>query len=197
VLWDIRTVAAPGGSADKRDLRSGLLARRRVLTATEQAAVGQALATALAPLTAAARTVAAYASAGTEPSTGPLLAALSECTVLLPVLLEDGDLDWAAWDGRLLPGLRGTRQPAGPRLGRDAVAACEVVVVPALAVDRRGVRLGRGGGAYDRTLPRTTGTVVALLHDGELVESLPEQPHDVRVDAAVTPREGLVRLGRG
>jgi 5-formyltetrahydrofolate cyclo-ligase len=61
-------------------------------------------------------------------------------------------------------------------------------------VDRAGTRLGRGGGSYDRVLPRTTGLVVALLHDGEAVAELPAEPHDVPVDAVVLPARGLVRL---
>jgi 5-formyltetrahydrofolate cyclo-ligase len=123
--------------------------------------------------------------------------ALAGHRVLLPVLEDDGDLDWAQWDGALVPGRAGTSTPGGARLGRDAVSACAVVVVPALAVDRLGTRLGRGGGSYDRALARATGLVVALLHDGELVEEpLPAAPHDVPVAAAATPSDGLVRLQR-
>jgi 5-formyltetrahydrofolate cyclo-ligase len=136
--------------------------------------------------------LAAYASGGTEPGTRALLDAVPD--VLLPVLLPDGDLDWAVYDGELVPGRRGLLEPPGPRLGRDAIAGCGLVVVPALAVDRRGVRLGRGGGSYDRALARTAGRVVALLHDGELVEQLPAEPHDRPVHAVVMPDEGLVEL---
>ena len=140
--------------------------------------------------------VAAYASVGTEPGTRGLLAALRGAgrVVLLPLLLPDGDLDWAEHDGQLVPGPRGLLQPAGTPLGRTAVADCALVVVPALAVDRSGTRLGRGGGSYDRALARTTGPVVAALHRGELVERLPAEPHDRPVHAAVEPGAGLVRL---
>ncbi len=140
--------------------------------------------------------VAAYASVGTEPATDDLLAALRGAarTVLLPRLLADGDLDWAAYDGDLRPGPRGLREPAGPALGPDAVAECVLVVVPALAVDRAGTRLGRGGGSYDRALARTTGLVVAALHAGELVDRLPVEPHDRPVHAVALPGAGLVHL---
>ena len=140
--------------------------------------------------------VAAYASVGTEPATDDLLAALrrGSRTVLLPRLLGDGDLDWAAYDGDLRPGPRGLREPAGPALGPGAVADCVLVVVPALAVDRSGTRLGRGGGSYDRALARTTGLVVAALHAGELVDRLPVEPHDRPVHAVALPGTGLVRL---
>lgn len=112
---------------------------------------------------------------------------------LLPVLLPDGDLDWGTYDGVLVTGLRGTTQPRD-RLGVDAVAACDVVLVPALLVDREGVRLGKGGGSYDRALARCTGLTVALVHDDELVDVLPREAHDVPVRAVVTPSRGLVRL---
>ena len=177
-------------SIGKSDLRIQARARRASLTCAQRAASAGALLDALAPWTGAR--VAAYASTGDEPGTQPLLDAFDD--VLLPVLLEDGDLDWAVHDGPLVEGLRGTWQPPGPRLGTAAVAGCDVVVVPALGVDRAGTRLGRGGGSYDRALRRTAGLTVAALHDGELHEHLPAEPHDVPVAAAVLPSLGLVRL---
>jgi len=174
----------------KGQLRREALARRRALTAEQLAATTDALLLAVRPL--ATGRVAAYASSGTEPGTGPLLAALDD--VVLPVLLPDGDLDWALYAGELVPGLRGTLEPPGPRLGRDAVADCRLVVVPALGVDRAGHRLGRGGGSYDRALPRTRGRVIAALHTGELHDRLPAEPHDRLVDGVVLPDRGLVRL---
>lgn len=172
----------------KAGLRQEAQARRAGLEDRGRAAI--ALVDALIPL--ATGRVAAYASTGTEPGTGPLLAALGE--VLLPVLLPDGDLDWALHEGELVDGLRGTRQPPGRPLGRDALADCALVVVPALGVDRRGTRLGKGRGCYDRALVRTAALTVAALHDGELHETLPCEPHDRPVDAAVLPGLGLVRL---
>lgn len=155
---------------------------------------GRALATALLTEVRRARCVAAYVSVGTEPPTGPLLAALADRPVLLPVLLPDGDLDWADASDGLVAGPRGLLEPAGRRMGPDAVAACDLLLVPALAVDRRGVRLGRGGGSYDRALARARGRTVALLYDGELVDTLPREAHDVPVDAVVTPSGGMLAL---
>jgi len=182
------------GPWDKRGLRAQLLARRRALPPQALAAAGPALLAALEPVLPPEGPVAVYAALGAEPPTAPLLARLGP-RALLPVLADDGDLDWSAWDGQLVAGPRGTAAPAGPRLGRDAVSGCGLVVVPALAVDRRGTRLGRGGGSYDRALQRARGAVVALLHDGELVDALPREPHDVPVHAAATPSGGLVRFG--
>jgi 5-formyltetrahydrofolate cyclo-ligase len=182
---------------EKARWRRTVLARRAQLTETAREAAGAALTAAVLPLADAVDVVAAYVSVGTEPPTRALIDALAGRTVLVPVLLPDGDVDWAAWDGTAHAAARGLLEPAGPRLGVDAVARCGLVVVPALAVDRRGVRLGRGGGSYDRALGRARATVVALLHDGELVEALPQGPHDVPVDVAVTPSEGVVRVGAG
>ncbi|MCW2615391.1 MAG: 5-formyltetrahydrofolate cyclo-ligase [Frankiales bacterium] len=170
--------------------RSESRRRRASLSDVQRAAAASALLTAVRPL--ARGRVAAYASSGTEPGTAPLLTSLPE--VLLPVLQPDGDLDWALYAGELVEGLRGTLQPPGPLLGPDAIAGCTLVVVPALGVDRAGTRLGRGGGSYDRALARTRGYVVAALHEGELRVSLPTEPHDRPVDAAVLPDRGLVRL---
>lgn len=111
----------------------------------------------------------------------------------------------AGGKGRHRPGARagkpgrGLREPAGPRLGRAAIADAELVIVPAVAVDRAGVRLGRGGGSYDRALARVRpdALVIAPLYDGELVDRLPAEPHDARVDAAALPAAGLVWLSTG
>lgn len=185
-------------AADKPALRRAVLSRRAALGAEQRARAGAAALEALLPLVeeAPGSTVAAYLAVGTEPATADLLAALADrgVRVLLPVLLPDRDLDWASAADGVQPGRHGLLEPAGARLGREAVADCWLVVVPALAVDRAGHRLGRGGGSYDRALPRTRGLVVALLHDGESVVELPAEPHDAPVDALVTPHRGLVRL---
>jgi 5-formyltetrahydrofolate cyclo-ligase len=111
--------------------------------------------------------------------------------VLVPVLREDLDLDWAIYETReqLSPGARGLRVPDGPRLGVAAVADADVVLVPALAVGDDGARLGRGGGSYDRALARVPAgrPRTALLYDGELLPGVPAEPHDQRVTGVVTP----------
>lgn len=188
--------ASLGAGTDKPSLRRALLSRRAALPAAESARAGQAAVDALLP--GATGRVAAYLSVGGEPSTAALLAALAgHVEVLLPVLLPDGDLDWALAGAGTAPGPHGLLEPTGPRLGRDALADCTLVVVPALAVDRTGTRLGRGGGSYDRALARTGARTVALLHDGEAVDVLPVEPHDRPVHALVTPGGGLVDLTRG
>lgn len=147
------------------------------------------------PELAAAPAVAAYVSLPDEPGTPDLLDALQGrgVRVLLPVLLPDRDLDWAEYRGRadLRPGRRGLLEPGGPRLGPTAVAEAGVVLVPGLAADRAGHRLGRGGGSYDRALARLpAGSLsVVLLFDDELLASVPVEGHDRPVRAALTPSE--------
>ncbi|MCP9953443.1 5-formyltetrahydrofolate cyclo-ligase [Actinomadura madurae] len=182
----------------KNGLRAELLGRRAAMPPEQRAAAGRPIRDALlvVPELEMAGTVAAYVSIGTEPDTRSLLFALWKrgTYVLLPRLLPDGDLDWASYEGpdSLVPGARGCLEPSEPPRGPGAVAGADVVLVPAVAVDRTGLRLGRGGGSYDRALARVGPAIltVALLYDGELVSRLPAEPHDQRVRAAVTPSGG-------
>ena len=139
-------------------------------------------------------TIGGYVPVGAEPG-GPDLPSVLEHVgrLLLPILLPDSDLDWAAYDGSLASGPRGLLHPAGPALGVEAIREAALVVVPALAVDRSGMRLGRGGGSYDRVLARVADSVptVALLYDGEVLDVVPGESHDRRVGAAITPGGGV------
>lgn len=125
--------------------------------------------------------VAAYEPLRTEPGSLELLHDLhaTGVRVLVPVTLPDRDLDWFSW----------TPAGHGAPLGLDGIAAADAVLVPALAVARGGTRLGRGGGSYDRALPRTVaGTPrLALLFEGELLDTLPRDPWDQPVTGVVTP----------
>jgi 5-formyltetrahydrofolate cyclo-ligase len=146
-----------------------------------------------------AATVAAYVSVNGEPGTSPLLDGLRAAgkRVILPVVLPDLDLDWAVYrdPDDLAPARYGLLEPTGERLGLDAIATADVVIVPALAVSPTGVRLGRGGGCYDRALGRVpVGTFTcALLYDGEVGLDVPVEPHDRPVGYAATP-SGLRRM---
>lgn len=188
---------------DKEALRERLLARRRSLSPRDLAEAAGALRDVVLaePAVDQARTVAAYVSVGPEPGTGPLLEELEErgAEILLPVQRDDDDLDWARYTGPvgLVPATRGVLEPRARRLGPDAVRRAWVLLLPALAVDRRGYRLGRGAGCYDRVLARLTGTqvlTIALLHDGELLDlPVPREPHDLPVQAVATP-SGIIWL---
>jgi 5-formyltetrahydrofolate cyclo-ligase len=189
-MWGTGAVEEPIVS-DKSAVRAGLLARRAALGPAALADASLRVLAHLGAAVAGRQLVAAYVPIGTEPGGPGLPDALRNAgaRVLLPVLRADNDLDWAAYDGVLEPSGRGLREPPGPRLGVDAVASAELIVVPALAVDRRGVRLGRGGGSYDRALTRVPAgaPIVALLHDGELLDELPAEPHDRLVSGVIMP----------
>jgi 5-formyltetrahydrofolate cyclo-ligase len=184
----------------KAEWRNRLTRARAEQTAESHAQEASALVSAVSKVT--ATTVCAYLPFGTEPGTTALADALAAAgaRVLLPVILpEPGPLDWAEYTGEtdLRPGrLRGILEPTGKRLGVDAVGAAELVLVPALAVDRQGVRLGRGAGHYDRSLvfAAAGATLLAVVRDEELVDRLPGQPHDVRMSGALTPGRGVLEL---
>jgi 5-formyltetrahydrofolate cyclo-ligase len=187
----------------KAELRAQVLARRSALPAEQRAQAGRAIRDALLdrPEVQMAGTIAAYYSIGAEPDTRGLVYALWKrgSYVLLPVLRPDGDLDWASYEGpdSLVPGPRGLREPGEPTRGVDAVARADAVLVPALAVDGAGRRLGRGGGGYDRALARVGPLIplIALVYDEELVEHVPAEAHDIPVRATVSPRGGLTLTG--
>jgi 5-formyltetrahydrofolate cyclo-ligase len=169
------------GYARKRALRRRLLAERRAGGRPDPLPAVLA-----AGPVRAAGAVAAYVPFGTEPG-GDLPGALVAAgrRVLVPVLLPDNDLDWAAY-------------PAGPPLGVDAVLGVDLLLVPGLAVSADGVRLGRGGGSYDRVLARVAGRVPAavVLYEGEVLAAgeVPAEPHDQRVQAVITSA-GWMALG--
>jgi len=196
----------PGGESGLRSrkavLRRRLAAARARLPEAERAAAGRLLRDALLGLPEAqmAGTVAAYISVGTEPDTRGLVYAFWKrgSYVLLPVLRPDSDLDWASYEGpdSLAAGPHGLLEPAEPPRGVTAITSADLVIVPALAADRRGYRLGRGGGSYDRALARVGPAVpsIALLYDGELLDEVPAGPHDQPVRAVAQPGQGIIRL---
>jgi len=144
------------------------------------------------------QTVCLYVPTGSEPGTVQMLEEVADrgVRVLLPVIAGVGPLDWAWFAGldALRMGPYGIPEPDGERLGAAALRIADVVFVPALAVDRTGVRLGRGAGFYDRSLPlAAAGTAfVAVVREDEVVDWLPAEPHDVRMSAVLTPNRGLL-----
>ena len=182
----------------KAALRRALRERRAARDEAARAAAGERLAAHAGAIPAG--TVAAFVGTRTEPPTLPLVEALraSGRRVLLPVLREDMDLEWAEFTGRdaLRPARLGLLEPVGPSLGLGAVAAADLVLAPALAVDVGGRRLGQGGGSYDRALERAGAPVVAIVFDDEVRdEPVPVEPHDRPVAGVLTPDGGLRWVG--
>ncbi|SHI82410.1 5-formyltetrahydrofolate cyclo-ligase [Actinomyces denticolens] len=141
--------------------------------------------------------IAAYVSVGDEPCTRLLLERLEAGgrEVLLPVLGPQLSRGWGRFTGiadlaERAPGR--PPEPGGEPLPAEAVSDVDALLIPALAIDRAGNRLGQGGGWYDRALPlRHEGALVlAMVYDDELIASpLPTEPHDQRVDAVITPEQ--------
>lgn len=187
------------GERDKHAWRAEIGARRAAITNADQENEARELAHSVAELD-VPEWVCAYVPVRGEPGSTAMLTALraAGARVLLPVTGPPGPLQWAEFTG--IDDLRRARfgllEPVGEVLA-DAIALAELILVPALAVDRRGVRLGRGAGYYDRTLPaaRPTARLIAVVRDDELLDRLPEEPHDLRMGWALTPHGGLHRLG--
>lgn len=195
-------------AAGKGSMRAQLLTGRRDRSSSDRAAARTAIATHLRSRLLRCTVVCAYLPLATEPLEPTLLDELHAAgvRVLVPAVSTDAPLDWIEYPAQTIHGAFGIAEPTGPRLAPGAIAGADVVLVPALAVDAAGHRLGRGGGHYDRSLallstdiPATaTGRpeLIAVLFDGELLPSVPFDDHDISVDAVVTPTGGLCRLAR-
>lgn len=179
----------------KESLRAHLRAARRARGPKECGTLAENLCdVALEPID-GATCVAAYVSRPAEPGTAPLLAALHRMgvRVLLPVLGPALSRSWGVYRGPTDLAVRAPGrppEPSGPPAGPEALADADVIVIPALAIDPVGTRLGQGGGWYDRALrhARPDALRLAFVYDGEdLPTRLPRDPHDVPVHAVATP----------
>jgi 5-formyltetrahydrofolate cyclo-ligase len=186
----------------KDSLRQQVLQSRQERGAEQRLMVADAVA---AHLLAAAfiqvDRIACHLSMGTEPGTGPLITGLLKrgVEVIVPVTrAETHELQWVVFDpaSPLRLSSIGVPEPDGERLGSEALAAAGLVIVPAMAVDHAGHRLGRGAGYYDRALASVTAPMCAVVHANEVMESVPHDEHDVRVQMAVT-ETGLFRVPTG
>lgn len=185
-----------GVRAAKRALRATVLARREARSEAERASYGEQLATVVLDQAEVRRAacVAAYVGVGAEPATLPLLDALTTrgVRVLLPLLGPGFSMTWGVYGGHgdLVTTDRGLREPTGEP-EPDGLAAADVVLLPGLAMSPTGMRLGRGGGAYDRALADlpsdgTAAPLLVLLHDDEVGLDVPSEAHDLPVHAALT-----------
>jgi 5-formyltetrahydrofolate cyclo-ligase len=182
--------------ATKAEWRARLVAARREVTPEVHTAEAEAIAKAVLGLVHAGQTICGYVPVGTEPGSPALLDSLlaRDVQVLLPVVVGASALDWAVYTGALQPGPHKLLEPAGPRLGPAAIGSASLVLVPALAVDRCGVRLGRGAGHYDRSLVHAdpSACLAGVVRDQEFLPHLPSGPHDVRMSAVLTPGLGMI-----
>ncbi|HZP91000.1 MAG TPA: 5-formyltetrahydrofolate cyclo-ligase [Actinomycetota bacterium] len=177
----------------KRALRARMRAARDAASEAERAGWSGEIARRLLGLAEVrdARTVMAFSSFGSEVDTRPVLERLlaDGCAVALP-RVEGGRIVPVELrpDARLRPASFGALEPEGDPLAPEAVDA---VIVPGLAFDRRGYRVGYGGGFYDRFLPllRAGAPRVGVCFSLQLVEEVPHGPADVPVELVVTQDE--------
>lgn len=127
-----------------------------------------------------------YHSLPDEVDTRQLLsdALVRSVRVVLPVVCGD-HLQLRLYDGHTLPGPFGIEEPQGP-LFTD-YSQLDVAVIPGMAFDCCGHRLGRGKGYYDRLLPLISCPKIGLCFSFQLVDSIPTEPHDIAMDAVVSP----------
>jgi 5-formyltetrahydrofolate cyclo-ligase len=184
--------------SEKRALRAELRERRRIRTATRTTQDSADLTANLQKVTtdAGARSLSAYLSLPEEPDTRAFLRWTAEqgLRVLLPVSRDDGLLDWATYDGEDEDAdIAGMPTPTSELLGPIAINDVDLILVPAAAVDRTGMRMGWGRGYYDKTLGSVEGCppVYAVIFDDELVDAVPRERHDMPVNGVVTP-SGIV-----
>ena len=191
-----------GGMTDvpneKRALRAELRERRRITTSKERAEADAAITQNLIDLTSdlGSQSIAAYLSLPEEPGTRDFIhwAHENDIRVLLPVSRADGLLDWATYDAAEEDtDIIGMPTPTSELLGPIAINSVDLIIVPAASVDRTGMRMGWGRGYFDKTLGSMENCppVYAVIFDDELVDTVPSERHDQRVNGVVTP-SGIV-----
>ncbi|HEY8914327.1 5-formyltetrahydrofolate cyclo-ligase [Lacisediminihabitans sp.] len=178
----------------KRAMRAEIREHRRIMTATERERSTTELSRHLIELATSleVKTLAAYLPSNDEPNIRPFLNWASEhgVRILFPISRDDGLLDWTVGDGETeTEGLFGMPEPVGELLSPFAINDVDLIIVPAACVDRTGMRMGWGRGYFDRTLGsmEKCPPVYAVIFDRELVDSVPSEVHDKRVDGVVTP----------
>ena len=185
----------------KATLRTRMLTLRREVSATDRTVKSRAIQTALTahPLWREAQRIALYAATEFEPATQELLdRALQQGKRLALPRIEGPGLQfhWAENTGGLVPGPLGILQPKDSA-STAPIEEIDLWIVPGLAFDRRGGRLGHGKGYYDKVLAKVTAPKVGLAFEFQWLESVPMEPHDIRLDAVVTELGWREILGGG
>ncbi|PVE95063.1 MULTISPECIES: 5-formyltetrahydrofolate cyclo-ligase [unclassified Microbacterium] len=183
----------------KRALRAELRERRQLLSESQRDAAASDIGARLDALVdeLGARSISCFLSTTTEPGTREFVtrAVRRGIRVLLPITRADGLLDWAVAtdDDRVAEGLFGLPEPTGEVLGPIAVNDVDLMIVPAAAVDRSGMRMGWGRGYFDKTIGsmEKCPPVYAVIYDSEILDSLPREVHDQPVNGVVTPTQTL------
>ena len=175
----------------KRALRERMLKARALSAATEaEAELTANLLSLISEL--GVKRIGCYWSFGSEPPTEGFIAQAraNGLTISCPRVTENSQMEFVLLDSKFQQNPMGFFEPQGEAIAKSEI---ELLVIPALAIDSQGNRLGRGGGFFDRFLEEFSGVIVALVFEAELVEALPTEEHDRKVDFAITP-EQIVRF---
>jgi 5-formyltetrahydrofolate cyclo-ligase len=132
------------------------------------------------------KSVACYISFGNEPSTNLFLkhCQLDDRIDLYVPRVAGEHLEWVEFSAEQIKHPLGMNEPTGEA---KTLSEVELLVMPALGIDRKGHRLGRGRGYFDRASKQISAkTTIALVHDDELFELVPTEPHDANVDGVCT-----------
>ncbi|MFZ7087605.1 5-formyltetrahydrofolate cyclo-ligase [Curtobacterium sp. RRHDQ10] len=179
---------------EKKLLRAELRQRRRARTRTEREHDALTLTATLQRFVEEREiaSLSAYLSSPDEPNVRPFLNWAAEAGIrcLFPVTRDDGLLDWAVGDGETeREGRFGMPEVVGEVLSPLAINDVDVILTPAAAVDRSGMRMGWGRGYYDKTLGSMAKRppVYAVVFDAEFLDEVPSERHDQPVDGIITP----------
>jgi 5-formyltetrahydrofolate cyclo-ligase len=182
----------PDPAPSKAQLRSELRRRRRALNAQQQLAAAQAVAAHCRQLPgfSNAHRIALYLAQDGEIDTTPLNAICRKLNMqlFLPVIGTDNSLSFARWDNdsQLKANRYGIPEPPGDAW-RCPTEELDILIMPLVGWDRRGGRLGMGGGFYDRTLAGVSGPLrVGLAHAIQELEDIPREEWDICVDFIAT-----------
>ena len=137
-----------------------------------------------------AEVIASYFPTEFEPNPSQINSELiKQKKILLLPRINNGELEFIKYEGGELVKNGIFNEPVGlPFFGE-----INAVLVPALAVDKKGIRLGQGGGYYDKFLATNHAFRIALINENEFVKSLPSEFHDQKVDAVALP-SGFMRI---
>ena len=183
----------------KRALRAELRERRQMMSQAARDAAAEGIRAQLDALVdrVGARSISCFLSIPSEPGPRDFVAGAVArgIRVLLPITRKDGLLDWivATPDGDITEGMFGLPEPVGEVLGPIAVNDVDLMVIPAAAIDRRGMRLGWGRGFFDKTIGsmERCPPVYAVVYDSEVLDEVPSDRHDQPVTGVVTPTQTL------
>jgi 5-formyltetrahydrofolate cyclo-ligase len=176
-------------SDDKQSLRQAILAQRSVKQSSEtQSGFTRELTTLVSDL--GVRRIGCYLSFGSEPPTREFITTVKEAGIIVacPRIETDGSMVFAELGQSTEQTKLGFEQPLGQEVPKSDL---ELLVIPALAIDETGDRLGRGAGYFDRYLQNYLGITVGMIYESEFVSKLPTQGHDEPVNWVVTPTKTI------